>query len=107
MAPATGAEESRAHGARADRARREARGRAERRAERSDDVSPLAPHEAARQPRCVTTGDRGVERAVGPLIGASHDAEVAEQVPHTVAGVDQAPGTDRERAGESRIRAGR
>src|SRR6185437_7655868 len=66
-----------------------------------------AAHEAARQAGCVAARDRGVQRSVGPITPGAHDAEVAEQVADAVRGVDETPGTDRERAGEPRIRARR
>src|SRR5690348_18359241 len=100
MAPATGAKESRARGARADRARREARRGIEGRAERCDDVSPPAPHEASRQPGGGPARDRGVERSVGEVTAGALDPEPAEQMTDAVRGVDETPGTDRERAGE-------
>src|ERR1700751_5236378 len=107
MAPPAGAKESRARRARADRALREARGGIERRAERCDDVPPLTSYEASRQAGCLTARDRRIERSARLVTVRTLDLEVAEQVTDAVRRVYDAPGADRERACEPRIRAGR
>src|SRR5436305_1716043 len=106
MAPATRADESRSGRAASQRAQREACVRIEVATERGDDPTPLMPHEAAGDARCLAVRERRVHRPVGPRAGAV-DVEDPEDVPDAVRRVHETPRADPERSRQTRVGARR